>query len=123
MNLAETQKALRIAKTEIAHLYHALEDIAESKGDDADELRQEAQYALSQHSPRFEQEAEELRSGIEKLIESALPVRELVEWDMETSVVQVSQLSGMLNDVDARDSLAWLEKSKKLAPRIARNKK
>jgi len=116
MKLTETQKALRIAKTEIAHLHRALEDVAESKDDDADDLRREALYALSQHCPRFEQEAEELRAGIEKLIEEdGELVRELVAFDADELAVKASSLRELLDRVDARDSLAFVEKRKKKA--------
>jgi hypothetical protein len=58
-----------------------------------------------------EREAEELRSGIEKIIEEKGElVRNMVAFDADELVVLVGDLRSLLDSVDARDSLAFLEK-------------
>lgn len=52
-------------------------------------------------------EAEELRSGIEKLIEKSS--EEYFEHGVEEPMVSVTALQRLLDRVNARDSLAWLE--------------
>lgn len=116
MNLAETQKALRIAKTELSHLHKTLTDIKESKGDDAHDLREQATFGLSQHCPRYEQEAEELRSGIEELMKdpslARSIARDVVDYGSDGEFVSVNRLQELLDNVDARDSLAYREREK-----------
>jgi hypothetical protein len=59
-----------------------------------------------------EREAEELRSGIEKLIEKkGETARALVaSYDEDERVVKAADLLDLLDRVDARDSLRFLEK-------------
>jgi hypothetical protein len=49
-------------------------------------------------------EAEELRRAVEKLRESLVPHLEYDGYDIR------DRLQALLDDVDARDSLAWLER-------------
>ena len=61
-----------------------------------------------------EREAEELRSGVEKLIEEkAETVYELMAFNSDELAVLVSDLRKLLDTVDARDSLKFLEKQAK----------
>lgn len=57
-----------------------------------------------------EREAEELRSGIEKLAEGAELIRDMVAEHAHCDAVLVSDLLDLLDRVDARDSLSFLEK-------------
>jgi hypothetical protein len=59
----------------------------------------------------YEREAEELRAGIEKLIaEKGETVYELMAFDRDELAVKASDLLELLDRVDARDSLKFLEK-------------
>jgi hypothetical protein len=71
-----------------------------------------------------EREAEELRAGIERLIEVAEPVRNLVRDDADEEVVFASALQLLLDNVDARDSLAFLEKkARRKKPKPAKRRR
>jgi len=65
-----------------------------------------------------EREAEELRSGIEKLIEDADLVRNMCSAYADDRAVPASELIDLLDRVDARDSLKFLErKTRRARPR------
>lgn len=56
-------------------------------------------------------EAEELRAGIEELIGE--PVTSVDQLDLQEGLVRVNDLQALLDQVDARDSLKFVEKRAK----------
>lgn len=106
------ERVLRVAKAEVARLVSALDEIAKNEHWDAESLRDVARDALFGPGPLdHEREAEELRRGVETLIsEKGELVRELVAFDADELAVKASDLLDLLDRVDARDSLAFLEK-------------
>jgi hypothetical protein len=67
-------------------------------------------------------EAEELRSGIEKLLEEGERVRDMVALDADERVVLALDLHELLNRIDARDSLAYLELKAHLQKPVKRSR-
>lgn len=63
----------------------------------------------------YEREAEELRAGIEGLMTGSELVRDMVALDADELAVRNSDLQYLLDRVDARDSLAFLEKKDRRA--------
>lgn len=56
-------------------------------------------------------EAEELRSGIEKLVRNAERAIDVAAHDdADELVVKIDDLNDLLDNIDARDSCAWLER-------------
>lgn len=105
------ERLLRVAKSEVARLSRALDTIAKSTDTDAEGLRDEANDALFGPGPLdHESEAEELRSGIEKMAADADLIRNMVAADADEKAVLLSDVLDLLDRVDARDSLKFLER-------------
>jgi len=91
----------------------ALEVVAGAKKDAIDGLARELRGKEGDERLRHEREAEELRSGIERLIEEKGElVRELVALDADELAVKAVDLRELLDGVDARDSLRFREHGK-----------
>lgn len=69
-----------------------------------------------------EREAEELRRGVEELAGNADLVRNMCAAYADEKAVLVSDLLDLLDRVDARDSLAFLEKKDRRARKRRRAK-